>query len=154
MNKTWKKALIVLAVILLLLAVFVGSIFWYGRARSLNDILPVENRSNVGEGTLGSGFQSRDSHTVTLSREQMVQLLDLMDTLQYKKLGSSANELDSNYLNLIFLIEDHPYQLQFYSLKGGCLLVNDMDAKSGSAFYQILPSGADIESLLQNLFNP
>ena len=151
-----KKRMLRSLLAILLVLVFVGGIVlafgFYGRERTLAEILPMDRGTEITYASLsvpGSG------EIIPLSPDRIEELFALMDGMHYKKL-QTANGMDCNvnYATLRYTADGRLIELMFSSSKGGSVLVNDVDKDGASPLYRIISGGSEVERLLQSFSAP
>ena len=148
-NLAKKRVLQSVISVLLVLALIGGIILafaFYGRERSLDEILPLNSNAHIDYAELTA---HGESDGVNLSQAQLDRLFQLMGQLRFKKLQTTnMMDADRNYATLRYGANGHLMELMFSNSKGGCVLVNDVQKEGRSPLYRIVPSGTELQKLL------
>lgn len=140
----------------LLLAVLLCAVFLYGygRERSLKEVCLLNSKEAVTGAALYRSFPAdAEFEHVDLTQEQFCALLDQMENIKYKKIGSAkAMGQDENYATLHYTVDQRKMEIMFSSLYGGRMLVNDVSENGNAPLYQMVPSGEGIQKMILGLF--
>ena len=140
----------VLVVLILVGGTILGYLF-YGRERGFRDICPGSLEGEISYASLRLSWDEEESQ---LSREQMEQLFTRMDQMRYKKLTMTDRMgTEENYATLRYTVDGHLYELMFSSVRGGCVLVNDVEEDGKSPLYRMVSDGRQLEDFLKE-FQP
>ena len=150
-----KKYAVIAGSLLLALLVCAAFLYGYGRERSLKEICPLSADEPVTGAALYRSLPAEDASAhVELTQEQFQALIAQMDTIQYKKIGSTnAMGQDENYATLNYTVDQEKMEIMFSDADGGRMLVNVVSENGNAPLYQMVPSGEAIQKMILGFFH-
>lgn len=150
-----KKYAILTVSLFLAIMVCAAFLYGYGRERSLKEVCLLSSNEVLTGARLYRNLPTNgDLEYVDLTKEEFRSLLDQMEKLKYKKIGSTkAMGQDENYATLNYTVDQRKIEIMFSSTDGGRILVNVVSETGSAPLFKMVPSGEPVQKLILDFFN-